>query len=238
MANKLEAVSGGRWRPIVEAVDIVACEDEYHGPVLLSKAIMDGMIQLLGKHCDGRSITNTKSIPVPEIQDYLIVGIFGPTLIPGGPILIRDGAPLPESLFPPSPRLSTKSRPMKSFAYTDYWIELLYDHQEFNSWRAGEARPQRPSSLAVVTESIGDVQSSTAPRRVGRTKGSGTYAEQDAPLLAEMHGLLSPKADGSPPSLVSPEAAARAVAHKAYGSSTIESKTERLAKAYRKKRDT
>ncbi len=66
-----------------------------------------------------------------------------------------------------------------------------------------------------------------AARRRGRTPGSGTYANADATLLAEMKVLIDAgKAN-------SPDGAAKMVAAKAAGFATIESKASRLARAYR-----
>src|SRR5262249_10350874 len=58
----------------------------------------------------------------------------------------------------------------------------------------------------------------------GRPKGSGTYVHADAPLLEEMWQLIK---SGT---AFSPEGAARAVAPKASGAGTVESKRDRLAK--------
>jgi hypothetical protein len=63
-------------------------------------------------------------------------------------------------------------------------------------------------------------------RRRGRKPGSG-YQRVDAPLLEEMHQLVERCKQPTP------EAAAKAVAERAYGNSTWQSKVDRLAKRYR-----
>jgi hypothetical protein len=65
--------------------------------------------------------------------------------------------------------------------------------------------------------------------RPGRKKGQGSLDGIDSPLIEEMRGLLRAG------SAASPEAAAKKVAGKAHGTSTLESKVDRLAKRYRKR---
>jgi hypothetical protein len=62
--------------------------------------------------------------------------------------------------------------------------------------------------------------------RRGRTPGSG-YQRVDRPLLEEMHRDLEALRQPTP------EAAARAVAARAHGWGTFESKADRLARRYR-----
>lgn len=67
------------------------------------------------------------------------------------------------------------------------------------------------------------------PRR-GRSKGDGSYAQIDEPLLEKMDKLIeSHKA-------ASPEAAARLVAHEAHGAGTERSKITRLANRFLKRK--
>lgn len=65
------------------------------------------------------------------------------------------------------------------------------------------------------------------PKRKGRTKGSGSYEQLDQPLLEEMRALIASA------QVASVEAAADAVADRAFGHSTPESRKTRLAKRYR-----
>ena len=67
------------------------------------------------------------------------------------------------------------------------------------------------------------------PRSRGRKKGTGSFEAVDAPLHVEMRDLLDKGA------VVSAEAAARMVADRAHGTSTLDSKTDRLAKGFRGK---
>ena len=62
--------------------------------------------------------------------------------------------------------------------------------------------------------------------RHGRRKGSG-YQRVDEPLLKEMHRMLEER---KAPTV---EAAAKMIAHRAYGGGTKESKVDRLARRYR-----
>jgi hypothetical protein len=62
--------------------------------------------------------------------------------------------------------------------------------------------------------------------RRGRTPGSG-YQRVDHPLMEEMHRDLEALRQPTP------EAAARAVAARAHGGGTFESKVDRLARRYR-----
>lgn len=64
-------------------------------------------------------------------------------------------------------------------------------------------------------------------RRRGRTKGSGSFADADLPLLEEMAALI---ANGK---AASPDGAARLLADRAAGGGTFESKATRLAKRFR-----
>jgi hypothetical protein len=80
-------------------------------------------------------------------------------------------------------------------------------------------------------ESPPDVPDSGAPlRRRGRQKGQGSFEVVDLPILNEMKDLISAR------KAASPEEAARVLADKAHGAGTIESKSARLAKRYRKRR--
>ena len=65
--------------------------------------------------------------------------------------------------------------------------------------------------------------------RGGRKPGSGSFKHADEPLFQEMLKLI--KSDAA----ASPEAAAKLVASRAKGSGTLESKVDRLAKAFRAK---
>lgn len=65
------------------------------------------------------------------------------------------------------------------------------------------------------------------PQTRGRKKGSGSYDGQDAPLLEKMRRLIVSE------KVVSVEAAARKVAHNAFGTSDEASKRDRLAKKFR-----
>lgn len=60
----------------------------------------------------------------------------------------------------------------------------------------------------------------------GRPKGSGSYAEADAPLLAEMRQLIAGQ------EAFSPDGAAKMIAHKAKGGGTLDSRANRLARRY------
>lgn len=80
-----------------------------------------------------------------------------------------------------------------------------------------------PSPGTEVTGSTG------LEHRRGRKKGSGSYADKDAPLVKEMRVLLKKK------EAFSVEAAAAKVASKAHGAGTIDSKRDRLAKRYQAK---
>ena len=64
-------------------------------------------------------------------------------------------------------------------------------------------------------------------KRRGRPRGSG-YQHVDAPLLEEMHRLLEARLEPTA------EAAAKAVAGRAYGGGMWRSKVDRLAKGYRR----
>ena len=71
------------------------------------------------------------------------------------------------------------------------------------------------------------VQEASAPRRRGRTPGSG-YQRVDEPLIEEMRRLLEERAQPTP------EAAAKAVADRAFGGGCWRSKVDRLARRYRR----
>ena len=71
------------------------------------------------------------------------------------------------------------------------------------------------------------MQQTPAPPRRGRLPGSG-YQRVDKPLHEEMHRRLQEQLE---PTV---EAAARAVADRAYGGGTLESKADRLARGYRR----
>jgi hypothetical protein len=72
-------------------------------------------------------------------------------------------------------------------------------------------------------------QEAAPPPGRGRKKGAGSYAAIDLPLLNEMKELILSRRAASP------EEAARMLAKKAHGFGSEESKTERLAKRYRKR---
>ena len=97
-----------------------------------------------------------------------------------------------------------------------------YDWEQY-----GSSQPE--STQAVALEPEGASEAAT-PKKRGRKKGDGSYATIDLPLLEEMKELiLSHRA-------ASPEEAARMLAEKAFGSGSLESKAERLAKRYRETR--
>lgn len=73
----------------------------------------------------------------------------------------------------------------------------------------------------------GSTKKPDVAKRRGRTPGAGSYGHVDAPLLAEMKRMLAEQ------KVVSVHQAAGVVAERAYGTSTIESKAARLARAYR-----
>ena len=68
---------------------------------------------------------------------------------------------------------------------------------------------------------------SSARRRPGRKKGTGSYEKKDKPLLIEMASLINSD------QATSPHDAARQVAPKAFGAGTVESKRDRLYKRFR-----
>lgn len=78
------------------------------------------------------------------------------------------------------------------------------------------SRPDAKTSVLATSE----------PRRRGRPAGSGTYDMHDAPLLDEMASLLTSGA------ALSPNAAALAVADRAFGGGSQDSKVKRLRDAY------
>lgn len=101
--------------------------------------------------------------------------------------------------------------PSNRYAQLEGW-PIFVREAEWKTWKA--ANNGAPAAAPQV-------------KRRGRTPGSGTYAAPDAPLLVEMGQMLDTGA------AISPEGAAKIVAHKAAGPATIESKTSRLARAYR-----
>ena len=97
-----------------------------------------------------------------------------------------------------------------------------YDWEQIKDY--GSSQPE--STRAVALEPEGASEAAT-PKKQGRKKGDGSYATIDLPLLDEMKELiLSHRA-------ASPEEAAKILAEKAFGSGSLESKAERLAKRYR-----
>jgi hypothetical protein len=88
----------------------------------------------------------------------------------------------------------------------------------------------RDASTGGITESDHVPSTNAQPgkaSRPGRKKGQGSLDNMDSPFIEEMRRLLQA---GKAPS---PEAAAKLVAHRAHGTSTFESKVDRLAKKYR-----
>jgi hypothetical protein len=102
-----------------------------------------------------------------------------------------------------------------------------YDWEQIKDY--GSSQPE--STQAVALEPEGAPEAAT-PKKRGRKKGDGSFANIDLPRLDEMKELiLSHRA-------ASPEEAARMLAEKAFGPGSLESKAERLAKRYRERERT
>lgn len=86
-----------------------------------------------------------------------------------------------------------------------------------------------PIGTSVLSRVPDDGTPPPARPRPGRKKGSGSYDGLDAPLLEEMRESILQKRAASV------EAAARQVAHKAFGTAIEKSKRDRLAKRFRSK---
>jgi hypothetical protein len=103
---------------------------------------------------------------------------------------------------------------------------LSVDRQELEAqiaaWWPELGSVDTPKTI-LTSNAVGD-----AGRR-GRPPGSGTYDKSDAPLLLEMSTLLK---DGTASSV---HAASMAVAGRAAGGGTIESKARRLRDAYNRR---
>lgn len=92
---------------------------------------------------------------------------------------------------------------------------------------AGEVGPSHSVRSLPPMANVADAPPRAANRaKVGRPSGSGTNARRDAPLLAEMAELIN---SGQ---AASPNAAALAVADRAAGGGTLESKAARLRRAF------
>lgn len=92
-------------------------------------------------------------------------------------------------------------------------------------------RTLRESSVRREAEGVanldgGPINEAQLSKRRGRTKGAGSYAPMDAPLLAEMKRLIAEQKASSV------HHAASMVAERAYGGGTMGSKATRLRRAY------
>ena len=218
MSGRPKKSPGDRYRPLSTALRLM--KQSVPAIQQLGDALHAGIIPLIGRHSTGVKTGRPVLISVPELQGYTLFGTAGFDDIPGLPIYLRDGAPLPEFLAPPMTFTWRPPHQPKNWAYTDFWTDLHYDHWAFERWQRGEFE----ADAAAQTLSL----SARANSSRGRKPGDGSYDEVDQPLLDEMQELIKRG------KAVSPEAAARLVAHKAFGKATFESKVDRLAKKYRR----
>lgn len=184
-AKSTDVPRGGEvWRPLGKAIEDMAAEKgDYAGPVELAEAVKNGYVVVMGKHSDGRNVAENAVISV-DLQDYHILGLFGGGF-PGGPILIRDGAPLPENLFPPRPRADGSGpRPPKMYAYTDYWFELRYHHPLYILWK--EHGPG-----AVLEDGVLASASGVTARGVKRSSKISSESACREWLIAQMRAWLA-----------------------------------------------
>lgn len=195
MSSIAHGLRGKRWQPLSEALKRMESEDAFRGPMRLAQAVMAGTISLLGQHSNGRDIGKPVQVPIAEMQSYRLTGLFGHELIPGGPILLRGGAPLPETLFPPySPKWKSPAAP-KTWAYTDFWFDLRYDHYAFEFWLTGGA-----DSVAAQSSSgpLGRMSDGHKRKQGKKTAENACYAW----LKQEMKAALDNRLPQSKPKLV------------------------------------
>jgi hypothetical protein len=228
-STDIEAPGGGDWKPIIEAFKLMHADGlDYEKQSEFLTACRNGAVRLAGKHSNGWDETGERLIELfPPLQEYEFIGLL-PILSsedlkrdipPRLPLLLRIGAELPETIFPPWRSRAAKNPPgPKAFAYTDCWFDLRYDSGAFKRWLRGEANPD----AAVPTSSIGN----PAQAHRGRPKGSGSYDKFDSLLIDEMQTLIS-NGDAK-----SPNDAARQLLHKIEGSGSDDSRKTRLVKKY------
>lgn len=225
----IEVAGSGDWKPIIEAFKHMHADGlDYQKQSEFLTACRNGDVRLVGKHSNGWDETGERLIELfPPLQEYEFIGLLPilssddlkRVLPPRLPLLLRTGAELPESIFPPWRPFSAKS-PVgpKAFACTDYWFDLRYDARAYKRWLRGEADPV----AAMPGSSIGK----PAQARRGRRKGSGSYDKSDSILINEMQTMIS-NGDAT-----SPNDAARQLAPKAKGYGTVESKQTRLVRKF------
>jgi hypothetical protein len=110
-----------------------------------------------------------------------------------------------------------------------YWIYVT--RESLDRFVSGKAQPEKSSAAEVRraedTSPVADKQIVTK-RCAGRTPGSGSFDVADKPLLEEMRDLITKGLAKSP------NDAARQLAERAQGKSTLESRQTRLAKRFQK----
>jgi hypothetical protein len=104
------------------------------------------------------------------------------------------------------------------FKQEDEPCGLYVDREEF--------APRAAARWPTPAETAGNRTASSSSGRRGRPIGSGSYAEDDAPLLIEMQRLVD---DGK---ALSAHQASLMVADRARGGGSLESKARRLRNAY------
>jgi hypothetical protein len=177
----------------------------------IRRSIADEKIVAEGKSLERRGINSTVETRFPNER------------IPSGDagsLIIMRGVPGIE----PKDALA----PDEFYRFTNcqgrYWYDVRL--------RAADLFREFPELCRPAGDAESDQSKEQQPKsRRGRTKGAGSYAHLDGPLLDEMQTLIE-KGEA-----VSPEAASHLVAAKAKGAGTVESKAERLAKRYRASRN-